>query len=384
MFKDKIRIIDVKAILIFSFIYIPSIIYKIFNKKNWLFSERGNDARDNGYALFKHYYDIKHLKKRYLITKDSPDIYKFNKTDRLVFRGTIKHYIVYMFSYIHASAHVDSDSPNPRVTNFLKRHHLLFCKRVFLQHGITKDRVEFCFKKSCLADIFITSAYPEYEFVKNEFGYKPNVIKLTGLARYDKLISNPKNQILIMPTWRCWLKDYNEDEFMKSRYYLTYSSLIKNAMLLEVARKNGLKIVFYLHHDMQKFSHLFMGNDVVKIGDEANYDVQTLLIESNLLISDYSSVPFDFAYMKKPLIYYHFDYADYSNFQNNIGYFDYERDGLGKVIKTEEDLINEINKIVEEKFIFEDEYEAKRIKFYKYFDLHNCDRIYNEIISLIK
>ncbi|SUM33873.1 galactosamine-containing minor teichoic acid biosynthesis protein [Staphylococcus gallinarum] len=35
--------------------------------------------------------------------------------------------------------------------------------------------------------------------------------------------------------------------------------------------------------------------------------VQSLLIEHDLLITDYSSVSFDFTYMNKPVIFYHFD-----------------------------------------------------------------------------
>ena len=44
---------------------------------------------------------------------------------------------------------------------------------------------------------------------------------------------------------------------------------------------------------------------------------------------DYSSIAFDFAYMKKPLIYYQFDQDKYYTNHFAKGYFDCERDGFG-------------------------------------------------------
>ena len=56
------------------------------------------------------------------------------------------------------------------------------------------------------------------------------------------------------------------------------------------------------------------------IADFDNYDVQQLLIDSRLLITDYSSVAFDFAYMKKKTIYCQFDLEKYRSEQYGIGF----------------------------------------------------------------
>ncbi|UKI38154.1 MAG: CDP-glycerol glycerophosphotransferase family protein [Clostridiales bacterium] len=58
----------------------------------------------------------------------------------------------------------------------------------------------------------------------------------------------------------------------------------------------------YLHYELQKFSHLFKTDlQNVKIADFKNYGVRELLTNSSLLVTDYSSVFFDFAYMRKPI-----------------------------------------------------------------------------------
>ncbi|MDT9414117.1 CDP-glycerol glycerophosphotransferase family protein [Escherichia coli] len=47
--------------------------------------------------------------------------------------------------------------------------------------------------------------------------------------------------------------------------------------------------------------------DYIKIGDLSTGSIQTAFKDADLLITDYSSVAFDIAYMKKPIIYFQFD-----------------------------------------------------------------------------
>ena len=72
---------------------------------------------------------------------------------------------------------------------------------------------------------------------------------------------------------------------------------------------------------MQPFLSEFEGNKRIKIASTEEYDVQTVLKESAYLITDYSSISFDFAYMKKPLCYFQFDYAEFREKHYPEGYF---------------------------------------------------------------
>ena len=55
--------------------------------------------------------------------------------------------------------------------------------------------------------------------------------------------------------------------------------------------------------------------------------------ESEMIITDYSSVAFDFAYLEKPVIYTQFDSEEFFNGEHvyTKGYFDYEHDGFGEI-----------------------------------------------------
>ena len=63
-----------------------------------------------------------------------------------------------------------------------------------------------------------------------------------------------------------------------------------------------------------------------------------MLKESSMLITDYSSVFFDVAYMHKPIIYYQFDRDAFRQGHYQEGYFSYD-DGFGPVAFDTESLL---------------------------------------------
>ena len=80
----------------------------------------------------------------------------------------------------------------------------------------------------------------------------------------------------------------------------------------------------------------------------------------------YEGIAFDFAYMNKPLIYYHFDYHEYRKKQHPEGYFKYENDGFGPIVETKEKLCEYIDEIIDEELLkkltplFQKQLEEKR------------------------
>lgn len=110
-----------------------------------------------------------------------------------------------------------------------------------------------------------------------------------------------------MPTWRDWI--HTDEQFLKSQYYNYYHSLITNSKLQRVLEKYNVNLNFYPHYRAQNF----FAKDIQEENSRVNFihlgskTVQQLLIDHALLITDYSSVSFDFTLMNKPVIYYHFD-----------------------------------------------------------------------------
>ena len=158
-------------------------------------------------------------------------------------------------------------------------------------------------------DLFVCSAKPEYEYVKSLYGYKDNVVQMLGLCRYDALYKNeqPTKKVLLMPTWRYNLQGADKKEFVKSEYYKVYSNFLASEKLKNVLEKYNYELLFYPHIEFQRFIDTFKGGEQVKIVTFNDSTVQNLLIKSDVLITDFSSVFFDYGYMEKPMIFYQFD-----------------------------------------------------------------------------
>ncbi len=376
--KIKKIFIMMYTLIIYGFCKIYCKIYKK-GYNGWLISERGVDARDNAYYLYKYIKNNYPTQKiKYVISKDSVDRDKINPSDIVDFRS-IKHYIYLIKSSKLISTHIMGFTPDYSLFSRLDKLNLLHLngKRIFLQHGITQNYIPVLDSKVSNLDLFICGAKPEYDYIINRYGYSKEIAKYTGFARYDSLISNEKNQILIMPTWRKWLK--YSSHFTSTDYFKQWNSLINNKKLIKFLETNNIELVFYPHYEIQKFISCFSSaSRNVIIASYKNYDVQQLLKESRILITDYSSVHFDFAYMNKNVIYYQFDYNRFKKKHYEEGYFDFDKMAFGPKTNTEEELIDLIiNKFGEKKNI------SKNIDcFFKLKDQNNCHRIYKEICNL--
>ena len=374
----KIRIKQIKALLlitVFSFVGI------FIKKRAWVIAERGKDARDNGYYFYR-YIKENHpeIKVYYIIDKESADYEKVKKD--AVQYGSLKSYWVVATAKKLISSHYAQIVPavygKPwRLLRFCGLHKKFY----FLQHGVTKDDLAVLYKKNAPMKLFVCGAKPEYDYVKNTFGHEESVVQYTGLARYDNLHDiKTKRQILVMPTWRQYIG--TEEEFLNSSYYKNWMGVLINKRLNDLLVENNCELVFYPHFEMQKYIEHFNANSSnIKIAKFKDYDVQTLLKESALLITDYSSVFFDFAYMKKPLLYFQFDAEDFFSKHYQKGYFDYKIDGFGKVCATNEELVLEMQNLLKKNFVMEDCYTERIEEFFLLRDKNNCLRIYEKIIE---
>lgn len=369
-----------KQIKFIPWVFLFKFIGFFIKKKHWVIFERGVDARDNGYFFYK-YVKENHPEQKvyYVIDRNSADFYKV-KEDAVAY-GTIKSYWMIAVANKIISSHYGAGIPHMnnktfKLCGFEKNYY-------FLQHGIIKDKLTALFGSEISVKLFVCGAAPEYEYVKETYGHPDGVVQYTGLARYDSLHDfQVKNQILLMPTWRTTI--HGQTDITDSMYYKQWQGVLQNKRLKEFLEKNNVQLIFYPHFEVQRFTHDFMSDsENVKIADFENYDVQTLLKESKLLVTDYSSVYFDFAYMKKPVVYFQFDREEFFGKHYEKGYFDYDTMGFGDVCFDVESTVDSILKIAKNNFVPEDIYADRRKSFFPLDDTKNCERIY-EIVNKSK
>lgn len=395
-FFKKIRYVkfkDIISIFYFLFALFPALVLKIFNNKKevWLICEDKNEARDNGFSLFEYICNNKKDKVKciYAINKKSPDYIKVAKLGMCIQYSSFLHYIWYLVADKNISSQ-KGGKPNAALFYFLEVYGILKNKRIFLQHGITLSNAEWLYYNNTKMRLFICGAKREYEYVKKNFGYPNGYVKHLGFPRFDKLnkMHINKKQILIMPSWREWLiiKTDAYYEFEKGKkieetqYFLNWNALLNSEEVDNFLIENDLNIIFYPHRNMQPFLGSFITRSSrIKIVSWVDYDIQELLKESILMITDYSSVCMDFAYMKKPIIYYQFDYEQFRKGQYSAGYFNYNTDGFGKVVDNLDDLIINLNEYAKKDFVFEKKFDQKVDDFFGIRDNKNCSRIYETI-----
>ena len=387
MRKIKLRILELKTMVFMAFSWLVS---KLGNteKSLWLFCERGDEARDNALWMFR-YVKENHpeVNAKYIITNDSENRGKLEKWEKdLIGTNSFRHYVLMWQAAYCLSTHNCGCFPHfikkiPLLSRIVKKGNK--CMRIiWLQHGvISQDMPAFHYER-IVVDKLISGAYPEYEFLLKAFHFPKNVVCYTGLARFDGLhdYKVKAGQILLMPTWRIWL---HQDNFMESSFWKTYSSLLTNSDLHRLLQENGQTLVFYPHYEMQPYLGEFEKLNLpacIQLADKTKYDVQTLLKESALLVTDYSSVFFDFAYMYKPIIFFQFDYDEFHQKHYQKGYFDFKHcfaEWTGDIPS----LLSKIKETVERYHTLSGEKKAMIDEYFPLHDMHNSERIYQEIIK---
>ena len=368
--------------LFFHFIYLILFVF-LRNKNIWLIMDRPDRADDNAEHFFNYLVGIEDIDDKYfVISEDSKDYSRLSSIwNNILSFYSIKHRILYLFANKVISSQVDESIINPFWGKNSKWYSgLITSDKIFLQHGVAKDDMSTWLRKyDKNVKLLVTTADIEAKsFEEYNYNYPEGVVQVLGLPRYDHLSNDSDNkQILIMPSWRRSLIHADNSQILKSEYFLRFNSLINNKKLINLAKSLKYKIIFKPHPNTFDYIELFDKNDYVIIDDKSKY--QELFNNSSLLITDYSSLAFDFAYIKKPIIYYQYG-TDY-HFDNN--FFVYETMGFGEVISDEDKLIDTVEEYLKNNCKIKNKYLSRSNNFYKYNDKNNCKRVY-EAIKKIK
>ncbi len=367
---------------------------KLHRRKIWLISDRINVAGDNGEAFFRYLAKTRpaDVDFYFVISSESKDYVRIKKIGKVIPYGSKKCKLYTLLADKIISSLGEDNIVNPFYGLKPYVGNLFRYDYVFLQHGIIKDDISAWLNKSNKnIRIFVTSAKPEYQSVLDfPYMYGKDVVKLTGLPRYDGLIQDVpcEKEIVFMPTWRTELaikmdpvtgvRPYNP-AFKDSEYYQFYNRLINDDRIKSVLKENGYRGKFCVHTNNIANASDFQGNEVIGVSaDIADY--QKEFKKNALLITDYSSVAYDFAYLKKPVIYAQPDRDKFFAEQiYDVGYWDYEQMGFGPVCYDYESTVKAITEAVMNECRLDEKY-LKRIEaFYFKFDQNNCERVYHAI-----
>lgn len=390
LFQSKKKSLGIRALFLRMVYRVTRPFYR--GKRIWVTFDKLYKGGDNGEYFYQ--YCLKNQKKvrcYYIINKNAYD-YKRLKHQKYVVRfKSIKEYLAVLNAECIFGTHA-------KVYNFCaftkgkeKYFRDLFNTDIFcIQHGLTIQDIPHI--QNRLYDntkmYFCASEFEINNILKEDYDYTEKNISRSGLARFDGLKNKDVKQILITPTWRASMANSKTniggtrpyfDGFKKTPYFKIYNSIVNDKTLIETAKKTGYRIAFLIHPtltaqivDYDKNDYI----DIFSVTEDQSYE--KLLTESSLMVTDYSGVQYDFAYQRKPLIYYH---PEELPPHYGAGGLDYEKDGFGPIITKKSDLIKYLCDMMKNECKNDEEYIKRANKFFIYDDFNNAKRIYEDALK---
>lgn len=364
----------------------------------WVLMDADTRADDNAEHLYHHLLRTGQQDHAYFVLNaDSADWSRLQADGfQLLAYGSDDHIAAQFNASLLLSSHADHYILWPVERRLFQD--LALYRYVFLQHGVTKDDLSRWINGKDIR-LLVTAARKEYESIVDPHGgyvYTDREVALTGFARHDLLLEKARSAqhdaILIMPTWRRYLTDETGrtgnargrvEGFAESSYTRHWLEVITSLRLKDQAEALGARIVFAPHPNMAMYLDELDLPDWVEIVDvRQGHNYQDLFARARMLITDYSSVAFDVAYIERPVLYYQFDADQFFKGEHVYmpGYFEYRRDGFGPVFTEVVEVVDGACRILVDGP--EAKYEARARDFFAYRDGRCCARIVDQLRNL--
>lgn len=275
----------------------------------------------NAYLLFEYYIKINVTNAFYIINYQSElyqTLQKKNQTNNLILINTYDNIYEVIYPYLLNSKIIVNSFIYNDIQKVVSR--VKYLKYLFITHaiGYFKTNIistQFNYLRKEKRNIIISSPF-EYENYKRKLKYSDNYMYKAGLPRYDRLNSvhrniSEKKCILISFTYR----KYNNEVYKKSLYKKNLESLLNDTSLISFLKNLNIDLIYIQHHydffrkrpfNQSNFQHIKYRNQSF---------LSHYIEQCSLLITDFSTICFDFMFLNKPVLFYLIDLKDKINFE---------------------------------------------------------------------
>lgn len=210
----------------------------------------------------------------------------------------------------------------------------------------------------------VESGYP-----RNDYLFEQNNDEEIVRIKRSLQLPMDKKVILYAPTWR------DNQFYGRGRYKFDIPMDLKQ---MKEELGDDYIVVLRMHYLVAENIDL---QDYADFVYDASYhaDIRELYLIADMLITDYSSVFFDYANLRRPMLFYVYDIEEYRDTLRGF-YIDFEKEAPGPLIKTTDELINEI-KLLEEGFEITENIQAFYDKFCSLEDGRASERVVNQIFN---
>lgn len=225
-------------------------------------------------------------------------------------------------------------------------------------------------------NLAIASSKVEADILSSAFALPKNKIEVTGLPRNDvfleKKVQTKISKVIYMPTWR--------ESGSVSIGVLLMENIKKINEFLE---SSNIELFVKLHpnNEQDVFFDDFTNVKLV-LDSDIEQDIYTVINDYDILITDYSSIFFDFLLTDRPIIFFQFDHGAYIN-KNRELYFDYDSINPGPRCKSWDEVLRWIQIFNESPSEYKGDRFRVKNEFHLYQDGRSCERVFQKISNLV-
>ncbi|WP_456697034.1 CDP-glycerol glycerophosphotransferase family protein [Aeromicrobium sp. P5_D10] len=361
----------------------------------WLIGERPDTARDNGSHLFCHLRTERpEIRAYYVLDRDSARYAELSRLGRVVAHSSWRHRLLMLHATVMANAYsIKHMTPRQWDPGVYQRQGAwrVGAHRVYLKHGINVN-TKALRRRVGGYELYLTALSAESKACRETSGYDRQIVE-TGMPRYDALAPTASSRtILFMPTWRLYLaaklfsdQDTGAVAFAGSTYERFVTGVLTSDRLRDMLERYDHRLQLMPHYNLgQHLADVPLTTDRITILDGASDDIQDVMRNCDLFVTDHSSVHFDLAYLGTPVIYAHFDNDEYAAGHAEPSWFDHERDGFGPVTIDVESTLDAIQHYLETDNRREDIYSQRAENAFTFHDAHNSRRTVEAIEELVR
>ena len=302
------------------------------NEIIWLFGENeGNTLNNNSFYMWDQIVEYQdEIKKYFVVCKNKKNIDRVSRLSEekqkyVVWKNTFKHWKLYMAASMYwvslsykdvmpSKLLVLNTKMGPKKPIIYLQHGTLAIKKVgYTGHSYGNNMFRFMVYNEKIMDALKEqNNFKEYQLYKQI--YHPRYKELLKISdEYKKTSTDNKKQILFFMTWR----EYFGDNKQTDRFINKIEKLLTNKKVQEYLTKNNYSIKLCLHQFFNETNklHKLKQLDNVSVVTPKEVDVMRELAISDVLITDYSSVGFDFTFLNKPVILYQPDLNTYLKYR---------------------------------------------------------------------
>ncbi|WP_395693585.1 CDP-glycerol glycerophosphotransferase family protein [Nocardioides sp.] len=209
-------------------------------------------------------------------------------------------------------------------------------------------------------DTFVVSTPRELASIAGDhtpYKFTTREVAMTGLPRFDRLREvglrfppERRDLVLVTPTWRDNLvppvvpgtqKRVADEELLRTEFVRTWLAYLADERLAAACAEHGVTLGFLPHPILQPWLPLMDLPAHVHPLTYEGHDPQELFARARVVVTDFSSIAFNAAYLERPVVYYQFDTESVlgGGHTGRPSYFDYGRDGFGPVTGTRDDAV---------------------------------------------